>query len=147
MQHVSKTQLKITGVELVDFELNPDLLPEDFGDPNNSWDYHLDTYREDSKETGNNVDELRVEVKLSYSTAAKKEIFSIQVDTSYETKHLKLADATEEFWVYITETAIRHCATLADYKTEGSVPDNLNFISFTILNREDTTQRIYEIWG
>jgi|GEM_PF-5549273 len=147
MQHVSKTQLKITGVELVDFELNPDLLTEDFGDPNNIWDYHLDTYREDGLENENNVDEIKVEVRLSFTTPAKKEIFSIQVDTSYETKHLKLADVTEEFWVYITETAIRHCATLADYKTQGSVPDNLNFISFTIANREDTTQRIYEIWG
>ena len=131
----------------MDFELNPDLLPEDFGDPNNIWDYHLGTYREDSKETGNDVDELRVEVKLSYSTAARKKIFSIQVDTSYETKRLKLADATEEFWVYITDTAMRHCATLADYKTEGSVPDNLNFIFLSMANREDIKQRIYEIWG
>ena len=147
MQTISKTGLKIIDVELMDFEVNPEFTIEDVAHDNCQWSYFLDCYREDAIVHHREYDQLRIETRVIFLNPEEKEIFHIHVDTKYQTKHLKVEHVTDMFWIYISETAFRHCMALARYKTVGILPENTNFITLSMNDRTDTKQKINEIWG
>ena len=147
MQTISKTGLKIIEVELMDFEMNPEFTVEDLVDQDCQLIYSFSTQRVNGIENNLEGDEIKIETETTYSTPNGKEIFRIQVGTIYQTKYLKVKNVTEMFWVYITETAFRHCMALARYKTAGILPESVNFFTLSMINRTDTQQKINEIWG
>ncbi|MEO8147216.1 MAG: hypothetical protein ABI723_06245 [Bacteroidia bacterium] len=149
MENVSKTELRITGIEDVEFYLHPELPALNFNDTKNEWTFNIQLARHKIYHGKKKAERLKLDTVIAYKSPLENIMMaSVKLTTVMETRSLKRNEVDEQYWSYLVNLSLAHCRAVFAYKTIGTA---LQGKTMSALSSEDTNknvqQKLNDIWG